>query len=1402
MKPVRIGRNNSLRLIALLLVLGTPAKPQAQSQPAAPARDFGGLRSGSTRKLLLESGQKHRFQVAVESGQFFHIAVEKRGIDLVLSIVDPKGREVGTFNSPNGNFGFEHASVVAEQAGTYTVEVTPKTSLKLRGQYTISLRAVRAPTAEDKLRLQAQALFRAAETDRTGGEAGLHRAVEGYTQALALFEQLGEPYLKGLTLNRLGFTYEALRQPDKAMESYKQALEVRRTIHDRGGEAVTLTNIGAIYRDRGDKTKALEFHSQAFKIRRRMHDRAGQAGSLLMMAAVIGNPKKEDFYNQATTIFHDLGDRVREALCLMLNGELRYELGNMGKASESFSQALTIYRALGDRDGEAKMLNELEFVFSAQGESQKEMEVDNQALAIYRALGSRVDEARMLNNLGILYAQISQLDKALELYKQSLQIQRALGDRVGEAASLDSIGSVYNRQGEMPKALEFYNQSLALLHAAGENKGIARSLINIGTVYSGLSEPQKALEYFNQSLPIARAAGERLTEAQALGNIAHVYSDLGDKRKALEVYRQALQIKRDLGEQRGQAETLHNMASAYYSLGENQKALDAFNRTLAILRSAGDRTGESVALCNIANVYSAMGQNPKALEFCNQALAIQRAVGARPEEAYSLRSIGTFYSVMGEQQKALDLYNQALLIHRSVGDRGAEAGTLNSIGVVYSGLGDKAKALEIYQQAMVIFRAIGDRWNEARMQAGLGNTYWALGEKEKAMQSYQQAITLCRAGGDRFGEAELLDHMAGSYDELGQKEKALDLYGQALSLRRAVGDRPGEGRTLNNTGTVYDSLGQKQKALELYLQALAIIRSVGNPEEEAKAFNNMQVMFADSQPDLAIFFGKQAVNILQTVRRANRGLNDSLLRTYEKSIEVYYRNLASLLVERQRFAEAEEVLSLLKNRETSDFVQRDAIADRLRAATLSDAEKAAVARYDQVVGQVVEIGQKKAALLALSDERPLTDAEAAKSQEYDRDLADANTVVQRFLEEEGKSIAANAARPDRLEQLRRAPGIQDQLAKLGPDVVAIYTLVTRDKYIAMLVTPGAHKAYTTAIKESDLNSKVFEFRARLKSPASDPLPLAQELYHIVFPEGLRADLESIHAKTIMWSVDGALRYIPIAALHDGHDYLVQRFRNSLITPSSLGNLLDQPQARWQGLGYGVSKAKANFPALDSVPSELHGIFRTAGSQSDSNAAPLPGTVRLDEAFTQSAISKDLVQLNHRVVHIATHFDSKSSAEASILLLGDGTLWNLREISAGTRMFNGVELLTLSACSTAFTNNGEDGKEVDSLATLAQDNGAKSVIASLWSVSDEATAQLMQNMYRLRQQSPPMAKSEALRQAQEQMLSGNLRPGATAGPENRGQILKNAPPSPDNSTAKKDWRHPYYWAAFILIGNWK
>jgi CHAT domain-containing protein len=261
----------------------------------------------------------------------------------------------------------------------------------------------------------------------------------------------------------------------------------------------------------------------------------------------------------------------------------------------------------------------------------------------------------------------------------------------------------------------------------------------------------------------------------------------------------------------------------------------------------------------------------------------------------------------------------------------------------------------------------------------------------------------------------------------------------------------------------------------------------------------------------------------------------------------------------------------------------------------------------------------------------------------------------------------------------------------------------------------------------------------------------------------------------MWSLDGTLRYIPVAALHDGKQYLVERYRNIVFTPASQLHLQDPPTPGWKGLGLGISKEHAGFEPLPAVPKELRGIIREVGK---GGGGVMPGKIMLDDAFNQDSLLAALQQ-RYPVVHIASHFHLQPGSEQdSFLLLGNGKLSVAEMKALQDRLFEDVELLTLSACNTAVGGRGEAGKEIESFGVEAQRQGAKAVIATLWPVADDSTRELMQTFYRLRETQRGMLKAEALRQAQLRLLHS----------------AKRAP--------RERFAHPYYWAPFILIGNWR
>jgi CHAT domain-containing protein len=200
---------------------------------------------------------------------------------------------------------------------------------------------------------------------------------------------------------------------------------------------------------------------------------------------------------------------------------------------------------------------------------------------------------------------------------------------------------------------------------------------------------------------------------------------------------------------------------------------------------------------------------------------------------------------------------------------------------------------------------------------------------------------------------------------------------------------------------------------------------------------------------------------------------------------------------------------------------------------------------------------------------------------------------------------------------------------------------------------------------------------------------------------------------------------------------------------------------------------------------------------------LPGRRLLDADFTRNSLERALGR--YSIIHIASHFDFLPGKErSSFLLLGDGTALTLDTISATTPLFDKVELLTLSACNTA-TGSDAEGAEVEGFGVLAQKQGALAVLATLWEVADTSTGQLMREFYRLREANPQWTKAEALRQAQLELLTGQTNTVSQTRTQRAeivgGEAASTSQPSftPD---AKAPLAHPYYWAPFILIGNWK
>jgi CHAT domain-containing protein len=622
-------------------------------------------------------------------------------------------------------------------------------------------------------------------------------------------------------------------------------------------------------------------------------------------------------------------------------------------------------------------------------------------------------------------------------------------------------------------------------------------------------------------------------------------------------------------------------------------------------------------------------------------------------------------------------------------------------------------------------------------------------------------------------------------------------------------------------------------------QAMPLERAVGDKAGEALTLGNLMAAWRDlGKPASAIFYGKQAINDYQQLRGSIQGIEKETQRTFLKRIESVYKRLADLLIAESRLDEATQVINLLRDQEFFDF-NRD--ATQPPGQTVFTAHELATLPLLQVaLGKVVSAGQPLITLKRNLANRQPTPAEAAELKRLDADFDKATADFQSTLESIETDFNQALSARDKVAEVPDTRDIQAALRELSTStkqrVSALYTLIGEDKFHVILIQPdGDLRSFESPIKAADLNEKILQFYALLQSPTYDPRPLGKELYGTIF-KPIEGELKKAGVQTLMWQLDGNLRYVPIAALFDGEKYLVERFQNVVFTRADKERMTRAVSSNWTGTGFGSSQAhtvdllgdgaRVNFEALPGVTAELASIFRKRKTDGSLNGnGILDGNVFTDAQFTKSAFYEAMKQ-RRPLVHISSHFAFRPGDDSrSFLLLGDGKALTLNELKKQTRLFDGVELLTLSACNTALQKADADGREIDGFAELAQRLGAGSVMATLWSVADNSTPWLMREFYQTRQRGAGLTKADGLRRAQLALLDGNAQTQPFPEAQKGSSLLKiviSASGQRDTADTgssevirveekdaplfrrdkKKPFAHPYYWAPFILIGNWK
>jgi CHAT domain-containing protein len=445
-----------MRLILLLLiaiVLPTGQVGAGASRVAQGAQQARELVPGVPIEREMKGGEAHAYRLTLAAGQYAHVVVDQRGIDVEVSIFGPDGRRLVQIHRLDRLSGPEPVSVVAETPGEYRLEVRGPGEEATPGRYEARIEELRVATLQDKTRVAAERAY------AEGRRAPLTEArwgVERFEEALKLWRTVGDRWEEAETLHRIGSFYHLLDEPQKALEYLQQALPLRQVAGDQVGEAATLRVIGLASSFLGETQKGLNYMAQARRLMQAIGDHLGEAAALTNMSLTyiaLGEYQKAiECLSQARMIYRALPSRGGQALTLLYTGRAYLSMGELHKALESEQESLLFFRAGGESHWLAGGLSHIARIYGLLGQHQKALEHFDEALRLHRKLGSRRGELFTLVYLGEFYSELGNHQKAIESYDQALRLSKAITDLEWEPAIHYGIARVERDLGHLTEA--------------------------------------------------------------------------------------------------------------------------------------------------------------------------------------------------------------------------------------------------------------------------------------------------------------------------------------------------------------------------------------------------------------------------------------------------------------------------------------------------------------------------------------------------------------------------------------------------------------------------------------------------------------------------------------------------------------------------------------------------------------------------------------------------------------------------------------------------------------------------------------------------------------------------------------------------------------------------------------
>ncbi|MBN1698140.1 MAG: tetratricopeptide repeat protein [Spirochaetales bacterium] len=1165
---------------------------------------------------------------------------------------------------------------------------------------------------------------------------------------------------------------------DSAIDIYTQILDIDSGHYD---SYISLSNC---YKEKKDYTKALDWVEKGITI----------------------NPEDGWGYNIRGYIYlkRSLIDKAIESFLKAVDcdPDYKYPLRNLG----------TAYAIKGDYSESRKYLRQSLEIDKDYWEARNDL-IDIECLLETKQLLDMNS-----NNVGARL-RLGRALYGLEDYGQSIiELNRVIKLKRNDPVALAYLGYSYCRLGKYEQAKTYIEKAFGIRKNYNLNAWIAYIDAQIlleknpddPAVYRKLGENDLYWEYFDDALTDFERAVQKgadpdsvfkLMETARKGKEAkHLYSISGDfynraeYEHSLEYAQLARSAYREVGAKEGEIWCLLRMGWCHANMFNHTDALSCYKQAGILADEAGNETLVAHYLSSLGDYYKSIGDFDNTMDYKQRAQEIYHSNNDLSNEAaMTLVPLGSTFGLLGETELMFEYYERALSIHQKIMNSSGEATTLSEIGSAYVDSGDYSKGLDFKLKALTKARADDDHVNELWSYRGIGDIYFDLGDGDNALKAFRHFLDTATALGNKSERSVALNDIGRVHLEFTKDyNKALECFTESLTIARLIGYTLLDGVATSNIGVTYSRQHDYKRALAFHDEGLAIVRSLNNKYTEMQGLNEKgETLQKMKRYDDALACHLSAIEIATSLG------NNSEKWKYQLNAGIDYESKKNSGKAIEYYLAAVDTLSAIKNRITSD-TQKKGFSEQERQINVYKRLIEALIKGDRQEEAFKYIEESKSKIIkdAFGEVKPKAFDATLKETlvNVDKYEKKKDAIEKKLQEEKGKPVEEQdkvkirilsntlATTEGEFNQWMLKLKVQNRkmydaltitpttLADIQKDIPAgslilEYFISDNGLYI-FCIGKDYFFAKSVEIETAVLERSVLDYLRLCQKPHSprmnDLVKEGKKLYTVLI-KPVEKEMEMF--ENIVIVPFGILYYLPFHALitdecTDPH-YLVETKRVSYTTSATFTDMLKADKRKLKNI-LALGNPDGSLPAASKEIEMLKKeVFTT-------NAVILTKSEATKEKFFMYA-------KNYDIIHLATHGVILNNPLESYLLFAGKTneekRLTLLEVAGYTALREKTGLVFLSACQTAMDTSGGNGSELLSLAEAFAMAGPPTLIATLWEVDDVSTSEFVISFYR-ELNDVDNDKLDALRTAQLMLLRD------------------------------KRYSHPFYWAPFIMIGNWR